>query len=105
MVVVLAIMLSVAMLTVSARSQIGAAALYKTKCAACHAADGSGGTAVGKTLKVRNLRDPEVQKQADAQLQQIIAKGKEKMPAYEQSLKADEIRALVAYIRELGKTK
>lgn len=47
-VVVLAIMLSVAMLTVSARSQIGAAALYKTNCAACHAADGSGGTAVAR---------------------------------------------------------
>jgi mono/diheme cytochrome c family protein len=36
---------------------------------------------------------------------QIIAKGKNKMPAYEKSLKPDEIKTLAAYVRELGSKK
>ncbi len=82
-----------------------AAALYKTKCASCHAADGSGSTPMGKKLNLRDLRSPEVQKQTDAQLTEMTAKGKNKMPAYEKKLTADQIKELVAYIRELGKKK
>jgi len=70
---------------------------------ACHGADGSGNSAAGKTLKVRDFHDPDVQKQSDADLTAIIAKGKNKMPAYEKSLKPDEIKGLVAHVRELGK--
>ena len=36
------------------------AAVYKSKCVTCHGADG-GGTAVGKSLKVADLRSAEVQ--------------------------------------------
>ena len=82
-----------------------AAALYKTKCAGCHAADGSGSTPMGKNLTARDLRSPEVQKQADAQLAEITTKGKNKMPAYDKKLTAEQIKELVAYIRELGKKK
>ena len=38
------------------------AAIFKTKCAPCHGADGSGQTPVGKNLKVKDLRSAEVQK-------------------------------------------
>jgi mono/diheme cytochrome c family protein len=79
-----------------------AAATYKTKCASCHAADGSGSTAAGKALKARDLRSAEVQGQSDAQLFAIIAKGKGKMPGYEKTLGADTCKALVAHIRKLG---
>jgi cytochrome c6 len=78
-----------------------AAATYKAKCASCHGADGSGGTAAGKALKARDLRSAEVQKQSDAQLYEIIAKGKGKMPAFEKTLGADTCKALVAYVRTL----
>lgn len=79
-----------------------AAALYKGKCAACHGADGAG-SPIGKKIGVRDFRSPEVEKQSDADLAGVIAKGRNKMPAYEKSLSPDEIRALVAYIHMLQK--
>ena len=79
------------------------AAIYKGKCAMCHGADGSGDTAVGKKLGLRDLRSAPVQGQSDTQLFQVIAKGKGKMPAFEKSLGADQIRDVVAYLRQLGR--
>lgn len=79
------------------------AALYKQKCAACHGADGKGDTPTGKSLKVRSFADPEVAKIGDEDLASAIEKGKGKMPAYGKSMKADEIKAMVAYIRSLAK--
>ena len=78
------------------------AATYKAKCIACHGADGSGNTATGKTLKVRDLRSAEVQKQSDDQLFNIIAKGKEKMPGYEKTLGGDKCKELVGYVRHIS---
>lgn len=77
------------------------ASLFKAKCAMCHAADGSGSTTAGKSMKVRDLRSAEVQAQTDEQLYGIIGSGKGKMPAYEKTLGADSCKALVAYIRTL----
>ena len=79
--------------------------LYQAKCASCHAADGSGTTVVGKALKLRDIRDPEVQKISDADLTALIAKGKDKMPGNEKTLKPEQIRALVDYTRELAQKK
>jgi cytochrome c6 len=81
------------------------AALFKTKCAACHGADGSGDTAMGKTLKIRDLRSADVQKQTDAQLTEITNTGKGKMPAYKGKLTDEQIKQLVAVIRDLAKKK
>lgn len=78
------------------------ATLYKTKCTVCHGADGSGGTAVGKSLKVRDLRSAEAQKMTDARMSQIIIKGKNKMPGFSQ-FSPDQIKQLVAHIRALAK--
>ncbi len=76
---------------------------FKAKCAMCHGADGSGDTAMGKKMKIRDLRSADVQKQSDAQLAEIIAKGKSPMPGYEKQLDKDKIQKVVAYLRELGK--
>jgi mono/diheme cytochrome c family protein len=89
----------------TARADDASAKLYATKCAACHAADGSGNTAAGKALKTADLRIPDIQKQTDAELNTEITKGKDKMPAYEKQLKPDEIKGLVAYVRELAGKK
>jgi len=78
---------------------------YSGKCAACHAADGSGNTATGKSLKLRDLRSADVQKMSDADLTNIISKGKGKMPGYQASLGSEKIGQVVAYIRELGHGK
>jgi mono/diheme cytochrome c family protein len=94
------------LLAVSARGADEATIkLYQAKCASCHAADGSGTTVVGKALKLRDIRDPEVQKISDADLTTLIAKGKEKMPGIEKSATAEQIKALVAYTRELAQKK
>ncbi len=77
--------------------------LYKTKCAACHGPDGKGETAVGKANKLRDLGSTEVQKQSDDELSDIVTSGKGKMPAYGKSLKPEQIKELVAYIRSFKK--
>lgn len=79
-----------------------AAAVYKRQCASCHGANGSGQTAMGKAMKVRDLRSQEVQRMSDQELFDITAKGKGKMPAYAK-LGDETIHALVRYIRELAK--
>jgi mono/diheme cytochrome c family protein len=52
-------------------------------------------------MKLRSLGSADVQKTADADLTKVITDGKGKMPAYKGKLSADEIKALVAYIRTL----
>lgn len=82
-----------------------AAALYKSKCAGCHASDGSGSTSVGKALKIGDLRADDTQKKTDAQLIEVTTNGKDKMPAFKDKLTAEQIKSLVAYVRELAKKK
>jgi cytochrome c6 len=84
-----------------ARAQ-DAAATFKSKCAMCHGADGKG-SAIGQKMGVHDFTSADVQKETDAQLTDIITKGKGKMPGYEGKLKDTEIKELVAYIRSLGK--
>jgi len=87
------------------RAQGDAAKSFKTNCALCHAPDGSGSSPTGKALKAKDLRSPEVQQQSDPDLTLAVTKGKGKMPAFGGKLKPDEIKAMVAYVRELAKTK
>ena len=91
------------MLCAPAKADEKSAALYKQKCAVCHGADGKGDTPTGKTMKVRSFTDPEVAKMSDDELAGAIEKGKDKMPAYGKSLKPDEIKAMLAYVRSLAK--
>jgi len=91
------------MLCAPVKADDKSAALYKQKCAACHGADGKGDTPAGKSLKVQSFADPEVAKMSDDELAAAIEKGKGKMPAYGKSMKPDEIKAMVAYVRSLAK--
>ncbi|MGA8439224.1 MAG: cytochrome c [Candidatus Sulfotelmatobacter sp.] len=86
--------------SLSGRAQ-DASALFKSKCAICHGADGTG-SATGKKLGARDFTTAEVQGMTDAQLTDIITNGKNKMPKYG-TLKPEEIKGLVAYIRTLSK--
>ena len=74
------------------------AAIYKSKCVTCHGPDG-GGTAVGKSLKVADLRSAEVQSKSDAELTQVISDGKDNMPGFKGTLTDDEISAVLAHVR------
>lgn len=81
----------------------GGADLFKSKCAVCHGATGAGDTAMGKTMKVRDLSSADVQKQADADLTGIITNGKGKMPKYDGKLTKEQIDDVVKFIRTLKK--
>ena len=87
----------------SSQAQNAGETLFKTKCAACHGVDGKGEVLMGKKLGARNLSSAEVQGQSDAQLTEVVTKGKNKMPAYDGKLTKEQIGELVAHIRELGK--
>jgi cytochrome c6 len=78
-------------------------ALYKTKCAACHGPDGTGSTAAGKKLGTHDFHSPEVMQESEADMTKIVKAGKNKMPAYKDKLTDEQIKSLVAYVRELGK--
>jgi mono/diheme cytochrome c family protein len=96
---------SAAMLALLAQPVLGqgnSAALYKSKCASCHGADGTA-SATGKKLGAQDLQSPDVQKMSDADLSASITNGKKKMPPYAKALKPEDITGLVAYIRTLKK--
>jgi mono/diheme cytochrome c family protein len=92
-----------AMFCAPAKADEKSAALYKQKCAACHGADGKGETATGKAMKVKDFASEEVRKMSDEELSEAISKGKGKMAAYGKSMKPDDIKAMVAYMRSMAK--
>jgi mono/diheme cytochrome c family protein len=53
---------------------------FKSSCATCHGQDGSGDTAVGKSMKIPDLHSAQVQSQSDAQLAEAISNGKNNCP-------------------------
>jgi cytochrome c6 len=97
------VMAGMGFLSTLGRADNTAEATYKAKCATCHGADGKGETAAGKSMKAGSFADPEVAKMSDEDLSSAIEKGKNKMPAYGKSLKPDQIKDLVGYIRSLAK--
>jgi cytochrome c6 len=76
--------------------------IYKSKCAVCHAADGSGSGTVGKQLNVPSFRSREVQGQTNEQLELVISDGRGKMPGYRGKISDDQIKQQVTYVRELA---
>jgi cytochrome c6 len=78
-----------------------AAATYKAKCAGCHGADGTG-SAMGKKMGVHDFTSADIQKMSDEELSDVITNGRNKMPKFP-SLKPEEVKELVAYIRAMKK--
>ena len=72
---------------------------YRARCAGCHGLDGSANTKAGKNTGAHDFRAPDTDTESDANLVQIVTKGKKKMPKFEEKLKPKEIKELVAYIR------
>lgn len=86
-----------------------AKANWDANCAQCHGKSGAADTKMGKTLNAKDLTDPKVQAAfTDAKATQSITEGvkengKTTMKAFGGKLTADEIKALVAYVRTLKK--
>jgi cytochrome c6 len=87
----------------SGASAAAGADIFRTKCAACHGADASGNTAIGKRLSIRDLRSSEVQERTDEELTAILTKGKAPMPAFAKTLSAADINDVVAYLRSIAR--
>ena len=88
-------------LPLSMHAQNASETLFKSKCAACHGADGTGSKA-GKAMGAHDFTTADVQKMSDAELSEVITKGKNKMKP-STSLKPEDVKGLVAYIRTLKK--
>lgn len=86
-----------------AAGQTDAAKVFKANCALCHGATGAADTPTGKALKAKDLKSAEIVSKSDAELVEVIAKGRGKMPAFGSKFSADVINSLVAYIRQLQK--
>ena len=78
-----------------------ASALWGQHCASCHGKDGSGNTAMGKKLGVKDYTKE--QSFSDAEATNVIKNGKGKMKAYKDKLSDDDVKALVAYVHSLKK--
>ena len=79
------------------------AAIYKTKCAACHGADLGGKPAA----KIPGLVSDNAKKASDSDLTEMIANGgkdKKAMHAFSnKGVTADQIKMVIGYIREAQK--
>jgi mono/diheme cytochrome c family protein len=86
-----------------------AKANWDANCAQCHGKNGAADTKMGKQLNAKDLTDAKVQAAfTDAKATQSITEGvkengKTTMKAFGGKLTADEIKALVAYVRTLKK--
>jgi cytochrome c6 len=88
----------------AAQASAAIANTFRTKCAMCHGPDG-GGSEVGKSMNVPDLRSLAVQQLTDAELAQIISDGKGGMPSFKSSFSADQIQGLGNHIRGLAPKK
>ena len=85
----------------SATFAADAGALWAQHCASCHGKDGSGATTMGKKLGVKDYTKE--QGFSDAEAQQIIMDGKDKMKGFKGKLSEEDAKALVKYVRGLKK--
>jgi|SRR5579872_216285 len=74
------------------------AAIYKAKCAACHGADAAGKPAA----KIPSLISDDEKKASDDDVAKAITE-KPKHPGTVKTLSADQVKAVVSYIRTLQK--
>jgi cytochrome c6 len=79
-------------------------ATFQENCAGCHGPDGRAQTEVGKKVHAADLTAADVQQRSVSELAKFVKTGKGKMPAFQDKLSDDEIRAVVAYVKGLGKS-
>jgi len=84
-------------------AQADAKSMYLDKCATCHGQDGMGKTAMGKKLKVVDVKTSSAKTSA-ADMEKVVANGNgHDMDAFGKDLSSDQIKAIVSYYRGLAK--
>ncbi|GAC1434654.1 MAG: hypothetical protein NVS1B11_04420 [Terriglobales bacterium] len=79
--------------------------VFKARCVLCHGSDGTANTNLGKQLQARDLHDPAAQKLTDAEMKQLIGRGKGNMPPFDGQLSSTEIDQVVKYVRQFAKKR
>lgn len=80
--------------------------VFIKNCASCHGKDGKAQTSVAKKLGVKDLSQSKL---TDEQIEQQIREGRPadqnsaKMPAFKDRLTAEEIKSLIAVVKEFRK--
>ena len=80
--------------------------LFAKQCASCHGPDGKAQTPIARKLGVKDLTQSKL---TAAEIEKQIVDGKrddhgrEKMPSFKSKLSTDEIKSLVAAVKELRK--
>lgn len=100
---ILPLTLGLAVVTIaSTHGAPNAPLLFGENCASCHGADGKARTPAGRKLGARDLSQSTL---ADADIVKQIRngtrneRGAERMPGFKEKLSADEIDALVTYVK------
>ncbi len=89
-----AILAAAVVLVAGAARADDASAVFEKKCATCHGKDGKGHTKMGEKMGIKDLTAAN-----GAEVEKIIADGKNKMPAFKGKLSDEEIKALAGYIK------
>jgi mono/diheme cytochrome c family protein len=83
----------------------GGKAVYDKQCASCHGPDGKGNPSMAKVFgeKQLNIATKEVAEKKDDDLIKVVTEGKGKMPAAGKALSPADQKAVVGYVKSLGK--
>ena len=97
----IALVLVLALPAFAEEVKVDGKALYSSKCAMCHGADG-----VAKSMAKgsRNFNDPAFTLGVD-EIVKVTHEGKGKMPKFEGKLKPEEAKAVAEYVRTLTPKK
>src|SRR5947209_15502867 len=85
-----------------------AKATFEQFCAKCHGADGKAQTKMGKKSHATNFTRPKWQARTTddeivkAITEGVVEKGKRLMPSFKEKVSADQVQALVLYLRAFG---
>ena len=80
--------------------------LFAKQCASCHGPDGKAQTPIARKLGVKDLTQSKL---TETEMEKQIVEGKrddhgkEKMPSFKGKLSTDEIKSLIAAVKELRK--
>lgn len=76
--------------------------LFMMACANCHGPDGTGAMMRQMMPKIGDLTSAELHgRLSDADIINLATNGRDKMPAFKDSLKPEQIQQIVAYVRTL----
>lgn len=81
-------------------AQSSGEAIYKSRCASCHGANGTPSAGMAKMLGIKPASDPEIKKLSVEQIESTVKNGKGKMKPVS-GLSVAQIRAVAEYFKTL----